>query len=102
MERPGLPMRLFITSVAVLALSTIVSAQQTSPKAGNHASNAAQSYVGFDRNDYPGDDTLPAFRKQFSFAGYWLNIPPGARANTWAGKRDVLLRNGFGFLVLAN
>jgi hypothetical protein len=58
-----------------------------------------QNYLGFDANDYPGDDLLPALRKQFAFTGYWLNNPPLATHNPWVGKRDILLRNGFGFLV---
>jgi len=59
-------------------------------------------YAGFDANNYPGDSLLPALRKQFSFTGYWLNDPPNTNANPWAGKRDILLRSGFGFLVLFN
>ncbi len=67
------------------------------------ASAAAQSaYLGFDRNDYPGDAALPALRKTFRFAGYWLNNPPGATRNSWAGKREILRQNGFGFLLLSN
>jgi len=62
----------------------------------------AQSFVGFDRNDYPGDAALPALRKHFDFVGYWLTNPPGERHNSWAGKRAALAEEGFGFLVLAN
>jgi len=61
-----------------------------------------QSPIGFDTNEYPGDDALPILRRSFSFAGYWLTNPPGEHHNNWVGKRDTLLRNGFGFLVLAN
>jgi hypothetical protein len=57
-------------------------------------------YLGFDRNDYPGDAALPALRKTFRYASYWLNSPPGETANSWTGKRAVLRANGFGFLVL--
>jgi hypothetical protein len=60
------------------------------------------TYLGFDTNDYPGDDALPGLRRTFSFSGYWLNAPPGAKTNLWAGKRAELLKNGFGFLVLFN
>ena len=63
---------------------------------------APHNFVGFDTNDYPGDEALPALRKSFAFAGYWLNNPPGSRQNNWLGKRAVLVRNGFGFLVLVN
>lgn len=60
------------------------------------------SYLGFDANDYPGDAVLPAMRRTFSFAGYWLNNPPGANSNDWVGKRATLSKIGFGFLVLFN
>jgi hypothetical protein len=59
-------------------------------------------YVGFDRNDYPGDSNLKILRQSFSYAGYWLNNPPGAKANSWRGKRRTLQAAGFGFLVLFN
>ena len=62
----------------------------------------AQSHLGFDRNEYPGDENLKALRQTFSFAGYWLNNPPGERRNTWVGKRRRLESAGFGFLVLFN
>jgi hypothetical protein len=62
----------------------------------------AHSYLGFDVNDYPGDDAWPRLKKTFAFAGYWLNVPPGGKGNTWVGKREVLVKNGFGFLVLFN
>jgi hypothetical protein len=88
-------MRLLLRALPVLALTAIACAQ-TAPPA------AQQNYVGFDRNDYPGDAQLPALRKQFAFAGYWLTNPPNTNANSWVGKRGVLLRNGFGFLVLAD
>jgi hypothetical protein len=63
---------------------------------------AQQPIVGFDRNNYPGDDALPTLRQHLLFTGYWLNNPPGEHQNTWAGKREILLRNNFGFLVLFN
>ena len=36
-------------------------------------------YFGFDRNEYPGDNLLPALHRSFSYTGYWLNNPPGAK-----------------------
>jgi hypothetical protein len=63
---------------------------------------AQKSYVGFDRNDYPGDANLTALRKAFRFTSYWINNPPGAQRNTWTGKRALLEQHGFGFLVLFN
>jgi len=62
----------------------------------------SSSYLGFDRNDYPGDANLKILRQTFSYSGYWLNNPPGTRANTWAGKREKFESAGFGFLVLFN
>ncbi len=41
------------------------------------------SYLGFDRNDYPGDANLGVLHQAFAFTGYWLNNPPGAKTNTW-------------------
>lgn len=94
-------MRLLITSLVLSTLAAVAGAQQ--PSGPHHQPlHAKHSYLGFDLNDYPGDSSLPALRQQFSFAGYWLNNPPGDRQNTWQGKRDALLRNGFGFLVLFN
>jgi hypothetical protein len=60
----------------------------------------ARTYLGFDLNIYPGDNALPVLHKTFSFAGYWLNPPPGAKQNTWFGKRELLRAQGFGFLLL--
>jgi len=69
--------------------------------ASSHA-QTPKTYIGFDRNLYPGDATLPALRRHFDFTSFWLTNPPGATHNTWTGKRPALLAQGFGFLVLAN
>jgi hypothetical protein len=68
------------------------------------ATLAAQNtgYLGFDSNEYPGDANLKSLRKTFSYAGYWLNNPPGASSNSWAGHRSAVESAGFGFLVLFN
>ena len=76
---------------ACLTLSSRILAQQ---------SPATPIYVGFDLNTYPGDDALPILHKTFSFAGYWLSPPPGAKQNNWMGKRQRLLAQKFGFLLL--
>jgi hypothetical protein len=60
------------------------------------------SYLGFDLNDYPGDDGLPVLRKTFAFTGYWLNAPPGEKHTNWLGKRARVQSAGFGFVVLFN
>jgi len=95
-------MRLLITIFAALALTALTEAQQPSPQAASHVHETVRSYIGFDRNDYPGDENLVVLRRHFAFAGYWLNAPPGARQNPWQGKREVLRSHGFGFLVLFN
>ena len=86
----------------LLAAST--ARHPASPAKSPHISRmaASRAFLGFDRNDYPGDASLPALRRVFSFAGYWLNNPPGATSNTWAGKHAILRQSGFGFLVLFN
>ena len=66
------------------------------------AASAQQTYLGFDRNDYPGDANLKTLRQTFSYTGYWLNNPPGATSNSWAGHRAAVESAGFGFLVLFN
>ncbi len=93
-------MRLPVLNLFFILFSAIASAQQSSPI--HSAAPNKSAYIGFDRNDYPGDANLPALRQHFSFAGYWLNNPPGETQNTWAGKRDILLHNNFGFLVFFN
>jgi hypothetical protein len=66
------------------------------------AGDGSHNYAGFDANQYPGDDQLALLHRQFAFTGYWLNNPPGAESNPWAGKRETLVRAGFGFLVVFN
>jgi hypothetical protein len=58
------------------------------------------SYLGFDRDLYPGDAAFPTLRKTFAFTGYWLSPPPTEKTTTWIGKRNFLRNSGFGFLVL--
>lgn len=70
------------------------------PQASLQGKKSSQTYLGFDRNIYPGDDALAVLRRTFAFTGYWLSPPPGETTNTWTGKREILLKNGFGFLVL--
>jgi hypothetical protein len=68
----------------------------------SQASHPAEvhSFLGFDRNQYPGDDGLPVLRKSYSFASYWLGPPPGEKSNSWIGKRSLMQSHGFGFLLL--
>jgi hypothetical protein len=66
--------------------------------------SAAQipTYLGFDGNDYPGNANLKALRQTFSYAGYWLNNPPGESSNSWTGHRADVESAGLGFLMLFN
>jgi hypothetical protein len=73
----------------VLAASTISSAAQN-------------TYLGMDRNDYPGDAAMKTLRETFAFTGYWLNNPPGEKRNSWQGNRKRVGGLGYGFLVLFN
>lgn len=66
------------------------------------ATDHPASFLGFDRNEYPGDDNLKELHETFAYAGYWLNNPPGTKADTWLGKRSRIESAGFGFLVLFN
>ena len=66
------------------------------------AADPPSTFLGYDRNDYPGDENLKELRRTFAYTGYWLNNPPGSKTNTWAGKRSTVEAAGFGFLVLFN
>jgi Rv2525c-like, glycoside hydrolase-like domain len=87
--------RIRLTTVLIIAFSLNMR-PQSAPSA------PASTYLGFDRNDYPGDANLKLLRQTFSYAGFWLNHPPGEKTNAWAGKRRALQAAGFGFLVLFN
>ena len=92
-------------AVAVLgAAGAIMGANRGANPQGNSAKKSQESanFLGFDSNEYPGDDALAALRKTFAFAGYWLNVPPNASSNSWQGKRQALVAHGFGFVVLFN
>jgi len=83
-----------VLSISVIALCF------ASPTPQSFHPSSVRSYVGFDRNEYPGDEALPLLRKSFSFASYWLSPPPGEKINSWVGKRGVMQAQGFGFLLL--
>ncbi|HEX7158580.1 MAG TPA: glycoside hydrolase domain-containing protein, partial [Edaphobacter sp.] len=91
----------FLAAGVVVLITSVMLPQQQVPHTLAGAEQSGQ-HLGFDRNVYPGDAALPALHKHFAFAGYWLNNPPGETANTWQGKRETILRAGFGFLVLFN
>ena len=92
-------MKGLLAIAAALAILGAGSQRMPDPSAPPSPSAA---YLGFDRNDYPGDSNLNILRQTFSYSGFWLNNPPGAKANSWTGKRKTLQATGFGFLVLFN
>jgi hypothetical protein len=63
---------------------------------------AQSTFLGMDRNEYPGEANMRLLKQRFSFIGYWLNDPPGATSNTWPGTRSELQQMGYGFLLLFN
>ncbi len=84
-----------------LVLSAALLATLGGSKA-SQAPTAARTFLGFDSNQYPGDDALPLLRKTFSFTSYWIGPPPEEKSSTWLGKRSLLQSQGFGFVVLFN
>lgn len=91
-----------------ILLATVLSLVSLAPLAAPHHTRTlapqieSSSFLGFDRNDYPGDAALPVLRKTFSFASYWIGPPPGESQSSWLGKRELLRKLGFGFVVLFN
>jgi hypothetical protein len=93
---------LLLFAVGFVSIETIPPTQ-SGLSAGNEArvgSEERHAYLGFDRNEYPGDAALPILRKSFEFSGYWLGPPPGEKTNSWRGKRELLRSQGFGFMLL--
>jgi hypothetical protein len=86
----------------VLAEMGTTDAQNVRPVLQSSGAKNVIPYLGFDRNNYPGDQNLKILRQTFSYTGFWLNPPPSATTNTWRGKRRTLQSAGFGFLVLFN
>jgi hypothetical protein len=89
-------------SLFLAVLSALLTTFAPHAKAQSQVAIQISTYLGFDRNHYPGDENLKALREVFSFSAYWLNNPPGESSNSWIGKRSALQSAGFGFLVLFN
>jgi Domain of unknown function (DUF1906) len=89
------------TALSLLAATLLLIAAFLSLAAARPR-ESTKNYLGFDANNYPGDDALPVLRKTFSFAGYWIGPPPEEKNSSWLGKRALLESQGFGFLVLWN
>lgn len=84
-------MRAITSFLLLLFLVPAVSAPQSEP---------AKSFLGFDRNDYPGDAAVKLLRKELVFTSYWLSNPPQTKSNSWSGKHEFLKSLGYGFLPL--
>src|SRR5258706_589772 len=70
------------------------------PGAYSPSSAPGKFFLGFDRNDYPGDDAMKFLHREFVFTSYWLGNPPGEKSNSWSGRRELLRSQGWGFLPL--
>ena len=95
-------MKTFLTLLLVLGLSGIGLSLTYLARSQSPAADPSQktAHLGFDRDIYPGDAAFPVLRKTFAFTSFWLSPPPGDKVTTWLGKRDLLRKDGFGFLVL--
>jgi hypothetical protein len=89
-----------ITAVRIPLILILISTSALTASRPHQKAEESAAYLGFDRNDYPGDGKLQVLRRTFSYSGYWLNAPPGEKTTSWTGKRNRLLRAGF--LVLFN
>jgi hypothetical protein len=65
------------------------------------ASTASSSHLGFDTNVYPGDKSMDAWKRsgEYEWVGYYLSAPCH-KDNSWAGKREHLVDNGWGLAVI--
>ena len=88
-------------TLSTISILSFFAGSGTSPSS-TVARAGGSTYLGFDLNTYPGDARLSVLRKTFSFGGYWLNAPPGTKQNTWVGKRQRMLSEKLGFLILFN
>src|SRR5256884_2367173 len=86
--------------LAALMVSAALFALGAQSRVCSAPEKSEKKYLGFDRNNYPGDDALPILRKTFAFSSYWISPPPGEKSNTWTRKRELLRSRGFGFVVL--
>ena len=94
--KPGLS----FLSISSIAAALILFSCQANTQPSAQEQQAPSAYLGFDLNIFPGNAALPVLRKTFAFSGYWLSPPPGEKTNTWAGQREQLRSQGFGFLLL--
>lgn len=60
------------------------------------------AYAGFDSLEYPGDRVMRSIKDttNFKFAGFYLAPAPSRPNSNWMGKRDVLVRQGWGLVPI--
>lgn len=102
---PRKPRDARMTGTLCLLAAAILLACQATPKnpaalPPPKAQDPPRYFLGFDRNDYPGDDAMKLLRKDFAFTGFWLSPPPGEKSSSWRGKHELLRSLGYGFLAL--
>lgn len=63
--------------------------------------DTSDSYLGFDTNVYPGDQTMRAWKDEgpYQWVGYYLPAPCH-RDGSWAGQRETLTNMGWGLAVI--
>jgi len=86
--------------ISAIAAALVLCSSDSRSELKPQEKSAPRTYLGFDLNFFPGSAALPVLRKNFSFSGYWLSPPPGEKTNTWRGKRELMEKAGFGFLLL--
>jgi len=98
-EIPFFSSLFLLCALCVFAL-TFSPVFSVSPLTAHDTSEHSRSYLGFDRNMYPGDSSLPILRKSFAFISYWLSPPARRKAQHLEGKARTSSLTWFGFLVL--
>jgi hypothetical protein len=95
-------LRFAATLLVLLSAASLLAAFGKRPAIANAGTSlpAKTSYLGFDRNEYPGDAAMAILRKTFAYTSYWIGPPPGEKQNSWQGKRGLLRSQGYGFLIL--
>lgn len=62
------------------------------------------TYLGFDTHTYPGDAKMLAWKNApnapYSWVGYYLPSAACHKGTTWSGKRETLVRMGWGLAVV--
>jgi hypothetical protein len=64
----------------------------------------AGKHLGFDTHGYPGDKKMQAWKNApnapYEWVGYYLPATPCHKDKSWSGKRDTLVKMGWGLAVV--